>query len=107
MSDDLERLGQGAWIRWLVAPVGQLRLDRQAASADAIGIAQGIATRSSEEPIGLGGLLMLSAFRSGGCRTPAMIDDLASEFDRNRRLSRPAQDPFLIIRDVSGIPAQP
>ena len=30
-----------------------------------------------------------------------MIDDLASEFDRNRRLSRPAQDPFLIIRDVS------
>jgi hypothetical protein len=52
-------------------------VDHQAASADAIGIALGIATRSGEEPIALGWLLMLSAFPSGGCRTPAMIDDLA------------------------------
>jgi hypothetical protein len=34
--DDLERLGQGAWIGRLRAPVGQLRLGGQAASRNLI-----------------------------------------------------------------------
>jgi hypothetical protein len=36
MSDDLEGLGQGAWIGRLEAPVGQPRLGGQAASHNLI-----------------------------------------------------------------------
>ena len=37
MSDDLERLGQGAWIRRLEAPVGEFRLGLQAPLHDLLG----------------------------------------------------------------------